>query len=127
VKPVWSVADVVVVFTKVVFVDLSVTVQAKLVGTTLAHPAGQAVVVEKLPVVPVMTALRFTVGQQVGVGGGCIPATVKGALPKVEHPEAVVFGGKTTVHTTVYPPPLLNGKAPICTPFNVQSAPGSLE
>jgi hypothetical protein len=127
VKPVWSVDEVVVVFTKVVFVDLSVTVQVKLVAATFAHPVGQLVVVEKVAVEPVMTALRFTVGQQVGGGGGGVPVTENGALPKVGHPLALVFGGKMTVQTTMYAPPLGNGKAPTCTPLDCQSAPGSSE
>jgi len=126
-KPVWSVDAVVVVFTKVVFVDLSVTVQVKLVAATFAHPAGQVVVVEKLAVEPVMAALRLTVGQQVGGGGGGVPATWNVASPKAGHPLAVVFEGKVTVHTTTYVPPLGNGRAPTCTPFDCQLAPGSSE
>jgi hypothetical protein len=118
---------VVVVFTNVVFVVLSVTVQAKLVGTTFVHPAGQVLVVEKLAVAPVMTALRFTVGQQFEGGGGIVPATENEALPKAGHPLALVFGGNSTVHTTMYAPPLGNGNAPTCTPSELQSAPGSLE
>jgi hypothetical protein len=116
-----------VFLTKVVFVDESVTVQAKLVGAALVHPAGQVVVAEKVAVVPAMTALRLTLGQQLAWGGGCIPGTENDAWPNVEHAAAAELAGKTTVQTTLYVPPVLNGRAPICAPFNFQLAPGSFE